>query len=80
MNIQTAAHYLSSGYRIRRPSWHQSDYVYLKDDALYSREHEHHGHSVGFFYAGLEELLADDWEIITAGVVSYFPIKYEDEQ
>ena len=80
MNIQTVAHYLNSGYRIRRPEWHPSEYVFLRSGCLYSREHEYHGHSLGLFHAGIDELLADDWEIITEGIASHFPLKYEDEQ
>lgn len=80
MNIHTASGYLRHGYRIRRTSWHLGDYVYLEDEDLYSREHEYHGHSVGLFYPGILELEADDWEIITDGVINHFPLKYEDEQ
>ncbi len=61
MNIHCAAHYLQLGYRIRRKKWIEHKYVQLKKDLV---------------KFNIEELMADDWEIITHGIKSYFPIKY----
>lgn len=63
MNLHSAAHYLKSGYQLRRPDWESGEYVYTDDEVLCVRRHEHHSHSVGYWVLELDDLLADDWEI-----------------
>lgn len=71
MDIQTAAKYMSSGYRIKRSG--QDGYIYAlhgylwivnKSKAHYSMSHQ--------------DLLSDDWEIITEGIIKDFPLTYSD--
>lgn len=64
MDIQTAAKYMQHGYRIKRASWRGK---WLSQDVLLDE------------YKQLENLLADDWEVITEGVVEDFPITYADD-
>jgi hypothetical protein len=96
MNISTAAHYLKIGYRIRRPHWEPEECITECADML-SRREVHYCNIVkegGFTKEryvsegynadlGLEELLADDWEIITTGIRKQFNkygnFEYEDE-
>jgi hypothetical protein len=75
MDIHTAAHYMRHGYRIRRPSRHDLYYLYSKDDALWE-----FSLIVGNLptYLLNDDLLATDWELITEGVIKYFPIIYSD--
>ena len=67
MNIQTAAGYMKHAYRIRRASWALGECIdpSVFDDGEYLPFH-------------LGELLADDWEIITEGIVKDFPLTYSD--
>lgn len=67
MNIQTAAQYMRQGYRIRRPNWAYDEWM---DNANFQD-----GMSFPFYR---DELLADDWEIITDNIVGWFPITYSD--
>lgn len=55
MNIHTAAHYMKSGFRIRRPSW--PDYEYLDRSDAYQ-------------FLKIDDFLADDWQLIYDGVVA----------
>lgn len=83
MDIQTAAHYLKNGYRIRRQGWREIGYAYTPD------AHHISGHgilppswTIKSFECSLslsvDDLLADDWEVITEGIVKDFPITYSD--
>ena len=67
MNIHDAAKYLEQGYRIKRSSWAYDEWI--------SPESFDDGQSFPMYR---NELLADDWEIITDGIVSHFPITYSD--
>jgi len=63
MNIQLATQYMKLGYRVRRPHW--IGYKFWLDwDELF------------FIKLSREELLAEDWEIITDGIIKDFPITY----
>lgn len=75
MDIHTAAQYMQHGYRIRRPSRPDLSFLYCQGDALWELST-----TVGHLptYLLLEDLLATDWELITEGIVKYFPITYED--
>lgn len=53
MDIQTAAHYLKSGYRVTRPGWRNR----FRGMRWVDR------YRVCGFYWHLEDLLANDWEI-----------------
>jgi hypothetical protein len=66
MDIQTAAKYADVGYRIRRTSWEPDEWV--SEETL-------RRHPISFT---LPDLLADDWVIITDGIVADFPITYSD--
>ncbi len=82
MDIHTAAKYMQHGYRVRRSSWEQGGFIY---DDRYFISH------VSLVNDGLdgkrpfesdwmpesEDLVADDWELITEGIVSHFPVTYE---
>jgi len=64
MDLVTAAHYLKVGYRIRRAYWN-GGYIDLSEPLV---------------RLAPESLWADDWEVITEGVVKHFPfITYADE-
>ena len=98
MNISIAAHYLKIGYRIRRACWEPEEYLYELADML-ERVEVHHSSSfndktakfVEHRYVGhggpalvfLQDLLADDWEIITTGIRKQFnkygDFEYDDE-
>lgn len=78
MDIHTAAIYMGQGYRVKRLAWTSVDYVY-----------EFQGRIMGSFTNActkgefslsfnLQDLLADDWEIITEGIVKDFPLTYKD--
>ena len=78
MDIQSAVHYVKSGYRIRRASWPEQNYIeaqfgyfgqnYLVPDKDYCQYCGWH--------PSQDDLLADDWEIITKGMVDGFPVTY----
>lgn len=67
MNIHSVAHYLKQGYRIRRASWIIGDCVFppkFEEDCSYLQ---------------IDDLLADDWEVVLDGIVDDFTeIKYEE--
>lgn len=73
MNIQTAAKYMQHGYRVRRPSDPDIAYLYYHQDRLWA-----HSLFLGTLPICLlmEDILADDWELITDGIVSHFPLEY----
>lgn len=64
MDIHIAAKYMKLGYRIRRPGW--SPEMFISWDTMV------------FFKLVREELLAEDWEIITEGIIQDFPINYQE--
>jgi hypothetical protein len=68
MDIYSVAHYMKAGYRVRRQSW--TNIPFLKTQEGYPI-HE------GIVELSLEDLLANDWEVITDGIVSDFPTIYE---
>jgi hypothetical protein len=68
MDIHTAAQYMKLGYRIRRTSWGQDEW--LEPDAFWDK--------IPVYQIYLTELLATDWEIITTGIITDFPITYYD--
>lgn len=96
MNIFTAAYYLKIGYRIRRTCWEPEECITECADMLSRREVRHYNRiEAGNFTKeryvseginadlGLEELLADDWEIITTDIRKSFNkygnLEYDDE-
>jgi hypothetical protein len=64
MNIHIAANYISYGYRVKRSTWGKCSY--LDYDTLI------------FIKLSLEDLLADDWEVILTGIEKDFPITYRE--
>jgi hypothetical protein len=98
MDIQSAAKYMAHGYRVRRSSW--SIEQYLHDYAGITKFQIHVSHVYNFdlketedhFHPEqndmspleLDDLLADDWELITTGIRTHFNefghIEYEDEK
>ena len=65
MDIHIAAKYMNLGYRIRRPDWNADMFL--------------DSHSMIFTKLVLAELLAEDWEIITEGIIQEFPIRYQEQ-
>jgi hypothetical protein len=65
MDIKTAYHYLSLGYRIRR--LHHPQGFWLSPISYYSN-------------LTIEDGLANDWEIMTDNIVKQFPITYESNK
>ena len=82
MNIQTATGYMKHGYRIRRSTWHSVEYLEIKDSRINKYYVAPPGCSYIYGYAGWsvqsEDLIADDWELITEGVTGHFPVTYSD--
>ena len=86
MDIHTAAGYLKHGYRIRRASWDELDYLYhdyyvgrmtmVPNGGKSKKKHP-------FFHDWQpepEDLVADDWELILDGIVNdYGTIQYKDK-
>jgi hypothetical protein len=85
MNIHAAAVYLKIGYRMRRASWHEDSYV--KTDCLgmpefYQRreywsigggESTHHTYiGGGMNEMTVDDMLAEDWELITTGIRKHY--------
>jgi hypothetical protein len=95
MNIATAAHYLKLGYRVRRACWEPEELLTECADMLDRREILHYGviddtgdHEVrsvteGPAILGLQDLLAEDWEIITSNIRKEFnkygSFEYDDD-
>lgn len=76
MDIHTAAHYMKAGYRVRRVAWRQRFHNNWVDQFY-----------VLGFYFHIEDLLANDWEIVFDGiindqgaVVQYEPERDEEEE
>jgi hypothetical protein len=63
MNLHTAAPYLRQGYRIRRTIWENHPILFISEKNL-----------VALYY--FDDLVADDWELITEGIIQQFPITY----
>lgn len=97
MNIFSAATYLKQGYRIKRSSWlpdsfmkldvlgdveqyHKMSYHTIDKNGL--TKHEYMGGGLGNL--SIDDLLAEDWEIIIIGIRKEFSkhehgIEYEDD-
>jgi hypothetical protein len=79
MDIRTVAIYLRQGYRIRRSFWALGPpkiYAYEQHEILWlggTNDGE-----VTDCPLTIDDLLADDWEIITEGIVKDFPLTYSD--
>lgn len=100
MNIAIAAHYMNIGYRVRRTSWEPEEYLaglagmFQKQEVHYSNvwnaetksfDEKRYVHSnTGYCGIDFQDLLADDWEIITTGIRKEFnkygSFEYEDEE
>ena len=68
MNIIAISHYLSLGYRVRRPAWQKA---YISKDNT--------GTAGTYFGLELDDLLADDWELVKENLMQDLPIRYEDK-
>ena len=96
MDIKAAAVYLKIGYRIRRASWHAD--CFIKTDSggdieFYSRreywsigggEMTHHSYiGGGLNIMTIDDMLAEDWELITDGIRKHYnkhgDMEYEDD-
>jgi hypothetical protein len=64
MDIQTAAKYMKHGYRVRRSSWRSDEWISERFLIIDSSD--------------LSDLLADDWEIVTEGIIMDFPLTYSN--
>lgn len=78
MDIHTAAHYLKLGYAIKREIE-----IYTIDSTIdppikvpFTKVIKMDENT--FQVLGLEDLLANDWELITIGIINDFPIEYGD--
>jgi hypothetical protein len=93
MNIRAAAHYLKIGYRVRRSIWDQEQYLYEIAGMLemvevsYCSSWDHKTKTIvenrsvssgNIANLQLEDIMADDWELITDGIRKHFN-KYDDE-
>ena len=98
MNIAIAAHYLSLGYRIRRSPWEPEEYIsgigtmLDRMEVYYLNIWDHEQkkivkhrriNSAGICQFEPQDLVADDWQIITTGIRKdfnkYVHIEYDDE-
>lgn len=70
MDFVTACKYAILGYRIRRENW---DGGYAQGTHKFDKLRDGYGDELT-----LDDFLADDWELITEGIVKYFPITYSD--
>jgi hypothetical protein len=96
MNIHIASQYLKAGYRIRRSGWEPEEFISECAGMLDKREVFHSGviDKNGYrdvrsisdrpAFIMLEDLLADDWEIITLNIRKEFnkygAFEYDDEE
>lgn len=82
MNIYTAALHMQQGYRVMRPVWPVGEYVANCCGVLerrWSESVDGQTHSsLGEWLPYLDDIVADDWEIITQGIIKDFPITYSD--
>lgn len=84
MDIYTAAHYMKSGYRIRRSHWRDNEYLQIAyNNVVEANVRCLHPSSPDTFErhswtARIEDLLSNDWELITEGIIKYFPVTYKD--
>ncbi len=86
MDIQTAIKYMQHGYRVRRPDWDGECYLYPEYNGRI-------GHKVRVLHPSpapdtfdwdmwnprIVDMVADDWEIITDGIVTDFPLIYSSD-
>lgn len=98
MDIKSIAIYLKLGYRVRRAVWEPEEWLRAPTDWLermevsYSHvwnrstgtfEKRRHLTDEFMYVLTLDELLADDWEVITDGIRTHFnksgQIEYEDD-
>lgn len=87
MDIHTASKYMAHGYRVRRSVWDTKVYLYIgyNGGVLQVDRHIHldgtpDTYEPGDWYPRLHDMIADDWELITEGIVNHFPVTYEDKQ
>jgi hypothetical protein len=78
MDIHTAAGYMRHGYRVRRLAWKSVDYIYESHDRIMGSFSNSCTKGEISLSHSLQDLLADDWELITEGVVTDFPVTYSD--
>ncbi len=64
MDIHTASQYMKHGYRIRRQSWQHIPWISPEN--------------IVFIKLSMDDLLATDWEIMTEGIISDFPLVYSN--
>jgi hypothetical protein len=64
MDIHIVAKYVELGYRVKRSTWGECSYLDY-DTIIYIK-------------LSLQDLLAQDWEVITTGIVKDFPITYRE--
>lgn len=98
MDIQSAAKYMAHRYRIRRASWHPVDYltntgswltkhrhyvIHIWDHDLKEIVAHHREENTEMNALETEDLLADDWEVITTNIRKdfnkYGHVEYNDE-
>ena len=77
MDIHTAAKYMSSGYRVRRVAWTSVDYIYDSQGSIMGSFTNACTKGEFSLSLSLQDLMADDWELITEGVIKHFPVTYD---
>lgn len=77
MDIHTAAKYMSSGYRVKRVAWTSVDYIYDSQGSIMGSFTNACTKGEFSLSLSLQDLIADDWELITEGVIKHFPVTYD---
>ncbi len=64
MDIHAATHYMKEGYKVRRPTWDQGEYIYNCVGVIERCTVEGTSQSLGDWVVYLSDLIATDWEIL----------------
>lgn len=64
MNIHIAVKYVQQGYKIKRSFWREGESIWLADGISLNKT-SFYIKKVKIWIPNLEDLLADDWEIVS---------------
>lgn len=78
MDFNTAVKYIAVGYRARRTSWALKNYISNCCGVIEMSIEDGSCSSIGEYISYLEDLLSNDWVIITDGIIKQFPITYSN--
>lgn len=83
MDIHTAAKYMAHGYRVKRADWDSRIYLFMGyNGGILQRDRCIHPaptpdtYEDGDWYPRIHDMVADDWELITEGITTHFPVTY----